>query len=197
MHLTMEELLDVRDGESRPEAAAHAASCPVCAAEVERLKEMRAALRALPLLRPEGDRWPLVRGAVERRRRRNGALAVGGAALAMAASLVLALLLPGTTPAPLTDRGTSRNEISDLVAESQRLEEALRALGPERRVMDVWQVSALEDPEDEIGFVDMRLVGPGARSLPPEEAVRLWRRRVDLMNELLRARGGQTVYVGL
>ncbi len=199
MHLTMEELLDVRDGEARPEAAFHAASCPECAAEVERLREMAAALRSLPAVRPERDAWPRVRRALELRSWRRRVLAVGGAALAIAASLVVVFLVPGTEPEPepVLVLEPAEIDVTDLVVESRRLEEILRALGPEGRVMDVWQASTVADLEDEIGLIDLRLAGPVAGNVPPEEVARLWSRRVDLMNELVRARGGQIVYVGL
>lgn len=197
MHLTMEELLDVRDGEARPEATSHAASCPACAAEVERLREMAAALRSLPVVEPERDQWPRVRSALEIRRRRRRVLAVGAAALAMAASLVVVLLIPGPEPEPIPVLEPREIDVTDLVLESRRLEEVLRAVGPEGRVMDVWQASTVADLEDEIGLIDLRLARPAARNVPPEEVARLWRKRVDLMNELVRVRGGQIVYVGL
>lgn len=197
MHLTMEELLDVRDGEARPEAASHAASCPACAAEVERLREIASALRSLPEVRPEGDRWPRVRRALELRSRRRRLLVVGGAALAIAASLVVVFLIPGTEPEPIPVLEPREVDVEDLVVESRRLEEVLRALGPEGRVMDVWQASTVADLEDEIGLIDLRLARTGDGNAPPEEVARLWRKRVDLMNELVRARGGQIMYVGL
>ena len=64
-HLPMEDLLEVRDGEGSAEASAHAASCRHCAGEVERLRDVASALRALPEPEMEGDRWPQVKAALD------------------------------------------------------------------------------------------------------------------------------------
>lgn len=207
MHLTTEELLDLRDGESRSEdAAAHVAECEICAGEIERLRGVAEQLRALPPVRPRRDGWPDLREQIQAEQRRRRTRSVGIAALALAASLVLAVIVPGLmerpveepppTPASAAAR-PSDPEIPDLVAESQDLEEALRGLRPEGRVMDLWEATAVADLEDQIGLVDSRLAGDGRDGLTPEEAARLWKKRVTLMNELVRTRGGQVVYAGL
>jgi hypothetical protein len=213
MHLTTEELLDLRDGESRSETAAtHVAECEACAAEIERLRRVAEQLRALPSLQPERDGWPRLRDRIQAEQRRRRSRSVGVAALALAASLVLAVIVPGLMKAPAEEpavttepgpapvaatRPEEEEEIMDLVAESQDLEEALRGLHPEGRVMDIWEATAVADLEDQIGLVDSRLAGYGRDGLTPEEEARLWRTRVNLMNELVRTRGGQVIYTGL
>ena len=70
MHPSLEELLDLRDGEGRPQTASHVESCPACAAEIERLKGLTAALGALPAAGPARDQWPEIRAMMEAERRR-------------------------------------------------------------------------------------------------------------------------------
>ena len=52
MHLSVEDLLAVRDGEATADAVAHADSCPQCSAEIERLRAVQGRLAALPEERP-------------------------------------------------------------------------------------------------------------------------------------------------
>ena len=87
-HLTMEQLVALRDGASEPGTAAareHIEACAQCANELERLHQRIARLRALPSLRPSRDLWPQV--DAERRRIRRGRqtrwAGFGGLALAI------------------------------------------------------------------------------------------------------------------
>ena len=69
-HLTMEALLSLREPGTEPgEAAAreHLEGCPACRAELDRLHQRVARLKALPALRPSRDRWPTVRAPGPRR----------------------------------------------------------------------------------------------------------------------------------
>ena len=59
MHVELEELLALRDGEGDAAVAAHVADCELCAAELDRLRALTAELRALPAERPEHDRQHL------------------------------------------------------------------------------------------------------------------------------------------
>src|SRR6266850_3572330 len=93
-HLSMEALLSLREPGTEPGAAAareHVNQCSQCQAELDRLHQRVARLKALPPLRPNRDRWPetAARFRAERRRRRNRL--VGFTGLATAASLALAL----------------------------------------------------------------------------------------------------------
>ena len=68
-HGTTEELLALRDGEGGAWVKAHVGSCGACEAELYRLEQVRARLRALPTFSPPRDRWAVVaeRARVERR----------------------------------------------------------------------------------------------------------------------------------
>ena len=59
-HATTEELLAVRDGEGSGWAKGHVDECAACAAELYRLEQVRAQLRALPSFTPPRDRWAVV-----------------------------------------------------------------------------------------------------------------------------------------
>ena len=96
-HLSMEQLLQLQGPATDPgvgDARAHVASCPSCQAELDRLHQRVARLKALPALRPARDSWPVVhsRFTVERKQRQTSRW-MGIAGLAMAASVILAVVL--------------------------------------------------------------------------------------------------------
>jgi hypothetical protein len=68
-HATMEELLAVRDGEGSEWGREHAAACTECAAELFRLEQVRARLKALPAMTPPRDRWPGIAARAKQERR--------------------------------------------------------------------------------------------------------------------------------
>jgi len=212
MHLSYEELLDVRDGGAGPVAESHVAACPACAAEVERLRKVAAALRALPVEEPPWDRWPAVRRALVERQRRRRFVYAGYAALALAASFALALILPRlsrTLSSPLPGvpgagapeiaaaRDAESEDLDRLIRESQRLEALLRRMGSDPGVVDMRAASTVVSLQDEIAWVDHALASPAAARAPKAEVRKLWQERVDLMNRLVRAREGRPVYVDL
>lgn len=162
-------------------------------------------LRSLAPLAPERDQWPEIRGELETERRGWMPRAVVGTVLALAASVILVVLLPGGNPgeapegrdlaqrspaAPITDA-----EIEQLVRESQRLEGLLRRTGSEPRVTDGWQVQTVADLQDRIALIDAQLAEENAGRVSPAKRARLWQMRVGLMNELVRARAARAQYV--
>jgi len=203
MHPSFEDLLDARDGEGSPETAAHVASCPRCAGEIERMKSLASALRDLPPIPPPSDAWASVRAELEGGRRRRRLSAGAGVALAIAAALTMVLVLPkgpavepgGIVP-PVAVDDAEVAKVAELMEESQRLEEMLRTVEPRGRVVNGLESIAATDLEYEIGLVDAKLGGPRTARLSPSEAARLWERRVNLMNDLVRVRGARPVYVG-
>ena len=70
LHCTVEDLLAIRDGEGSSGTLRHLEGCQACQAELDRLHQRVAALKALPALRPPRDRWPVVRDIVQAARRR-------------------------------------------------------------------------------------------------------------------------------
>jgi hypothetical protein len=200
-HPTLEELLDIRDGEGSADAMAHVESCALCTAEVDRLRDVALALRALPDLEPARDRWPEVRGILEAEQRAWIPRAVGGTVLALAASLLIVMILPRDTrpqapqPSSAAAASITDEEIAELVNESQQLERLLRRGRPEGQVMDAWRASTVADLEDRIALIDSQLADDRYVRGSPEMRGRLWRTRVGLMNQLVRTRAVRPAYV--
>ncbi|HZE88212.1 MAG TPA: hypothetical protein VE404_01625 [Verrucomicrobiae bacterium] len=209
MHATLEQLLAVRDGEAAPGTSAHVAACTDCAGEVERLRRTAAALRALPELRPTADRWSAVRAAFEARQRRKRIEWMGGAVLALAASLALVVVAPralrtmlagrSVAVAPVASRAgaAETQQLEALVRRSQRLEAELRGGDPQGRVIDAGTASTVADLEDSIALIDARLASAPARRASSSDVIGLWRERVRLMNALVDTHDARPVYAGL
>jgi hypothetical protein len=95
MHLSLEDLLAVRDGEATTQAARHASSCPECAAQIARLRTVQRGLAALPEERPSHDLWPAVRTAMASRRHHRRWVLAGWTAAGLAATLTLVIGVRG------------------------------------------------------------------------------------------------------
>lgn len=187
-HLSLEQLLALREPGSEPgiaAARAHLDTCPACAEELHRLEQRVARLRALPTLRPGRDGWVAVgsRLAAERRGRRVRVAAGGG--LALAASLLLAVVGRGAFQAAEPESGT---ELSAVMAQSQLLEEALRTWSPESRVSDGYTARVAGELESRIAQLDQQIEtqqltpGPARRQ---GQMLGLWRERVGLLDALV------------
>ncbi len=156
-HLTIEQLVALRTPGSEPgtaDAQAHLQECPECARELDRLHQRVARLRALPTLRPPQDRFAAVAERVRHDRRQLRVRRAGIGALALAASLLLAVVghdLMAPTPAAASDQLTA------VMAESATLEQALRQLRAEERVTDTYTTSAVATLEDRIADLDRQL----------------------------------------
>jgi hypothetical protein len=185
-HLSIDDLLALREPGIEPGVAAareHLNGCQQCQAELHRLDQRVARLKALPTLRPGRDRWPetAARFRAERSRRRTRQAGLAG--LAIAASVVLAVSVPHqpAQPAP----GTS--QIGQVMERSQALENALSDYNPESRVMDGRTAGIAQELEDRIARLDRELE---MTELVPEETrnqelLRLWRERVGLLDALV------------
>jgi hypothetical protein len=185
-HLSIDDLLALREPGIEPGVAAareHLNGCPQCQAELHRLDQRVARLKALPTLRPGRDRWPetAARFRAERNRRRTRQAGLAG--LAIAASVVLAISVPHqpAQPAP----GTS--QIGQVMERSQALENALSDYNPEGRVLDGRTAGIAQELEDRIARLDRELE---MTELVPEETrnqelLRLWRERVGLLDALV------------
>jgi hypothetical protein len=185
-HLSIETLLSLREPGAEPGAATareHLNQCPGCQAELDRLHQRVARLKALTPLRPGRDRWPetAARFRAERRRRRNRV--VGFTGLAAAASLALALSL-GHLSHPAV---ANAKQLTQAMERSQALESALSAYNPEGRVLDGRTAGIAQELEDRIARVDRELE---VAELSPQQArdddlLKLWRERVGLLDALV------------
>lgn len=192
-HLTMEQLLAVREPGLEPGVAGwrdHAAACELCRAELERMDQRVARLRALPALKPSRNRFAEIRAGAqaERRRKRWTLVSVGG--LGLAASIALAVVLtrgPGRTGDGTAQQMAEQQELDSIIASSRSLEGTLQAYNPDQRVTDGRTASVAASLEDRLARVDdqLQLVDMMDRSIRQQEALRLWRERVGLLNALV------------
>ncbi len=192
-HLTMEQLLAVREPGLEPGVAGwrdHAAACDLCRAELERLDQRVARLRALPALQPSRNRFAEIRSGAraDRRRRRWVVFSAGG--IAIAASLALAVVLTrGQDEAvdPVARQVAEQQELDSIIASSRSLEGTIQAYNPDQRVTDGRTAVVAASLEDRLARVDdqLQLVDLMDRSVRQEAALRLWRERVGLLNALV------------
>lgn len=187
-HLTMKQLLAVRDNDrSEPELAeahSHVASCESCRDELDRLHQRTARLRALPTMSPGRDHFPAVRTRWQQERRQRQIRWVSGVFTAAAAALLLSVVGRDLMNPPRLD---AEQQLQTAIDASQRLEATLHAWDPARRVVDGRTARLAVVIEDRIAEVDGRL--QDAARLEQHERlqrqVELWRERVGLMHALV------------
>ena len=201
-HLTIEQLVALREAGSEPgnhAAKAHLDDCPACRAELDRLHQRVARLKALTPLRPARDRFPAVRARLvaERRRRQVRWASAGG--LAMAASVALFMIFSPTEPAGSLPVQLYPNELTETMTRSQQLEQALLALDPEARLLDGRTAAIAGRLEDRIYMVDRDLQAADLldRQVRAQEQLRLWRERVGLLDALVDVHVTRASYAGL
>lgn len=155
-------------------------------------------LQSLPLVAPESDLWPRIETELRRAGRRRAMAGRIGAALAVAAAVMLAigvvLRLPSSGPAAqpastadattpgLAERGSRADapvSLDDLIALSQGLERRLRLIRAQVGDLPARAVVYQVELEDLVVQVDEEL----SRS---PESVPLWTQRVDLLMDLER-----------
>jgi hypothetical protein len=198
-HLSMEALVALREPGIEPgdmAARAHLADCAHCRAELERLHQRVARLKALPSLRPSRDRWPAVRDRVRAERRRLRARFAGLTGLAAAASVALALgvsNLGDPTPA------LTPSEIEQAMVRSRALESALQRIDPESRVLDGRTAGIAQELEDRIARVDreLEIAELMEQQARDAELLKLWRERVGLLDALVDVHVTRASHVGL
>ncbi len=185
-HLSMDVLVSLREPGSEPGHAAareHLNQCPYCQAELQRLHQRVARLKALPTLRPSRDRWPETKARFNADRRRRRTRIVGLSGLAMAASVALAIAV-GDLSRP-TD--ATAEQLNQAMQRSQVLESALSEYNPGGRVLDGRTARIAGELEDRIARVDRELE---ATELMEQQAtehdlLKLWQERVGLLDALV------------
>jgi len=198
-HLTVEQLVALRDAGSEPgsaESQAHLADCPACAAELDRLYQRVARLRALPTLRPPRDRFAVVAARVRHDRRQVHVRRAGLAALALAASLLLAVVGRDLMAPPSAN---ASDQLTAVMAESATLEQALQQIRGSQRVTDGYTARAAASLEDRIAELDRELEAAQLHATTGSdvELLPLWRERVGLMDALVDVHVTRAKNVGL
>lgn len=198
-HLTMDTLVSMREPGAEPGQAAareHLDACPYCQAELERLHQRVARLKALPALRPARDRWPETRARFQAERRRRRTRVAGLAGLAAAASVALALSV-GELAQP---QAMNAEQLVQVMERSQLLESALNDYNPDRRVLDGGTARIAGELEDRIARLDRELEMAELQShqqTTNEDLLRLWRERVGLLDALVDVRVARASNAGL
>jgi hypothetical protein len=191
----MAELLDLRDGEGSAAARDHVDECAACRAELDRVHQRVAGLKALPGFSPPRDRWPVVREELRRSRRRGRWQRAGWGALAAAAALVLLVGVRGVGGAGPTV--LAAQEVDELKAESRELEEVLQRVSREGRVMNGVTATVIIRLEDRIAVIDAGIAEIQTTDNSVTIELRdLWRQRVQLIDQLVITHVQQASYVG-
>jgi hypothetical protein len=193
-HPSLEELLAIDDGDARPEVVRHLAECPSCGAQRRDLEHRRDELRALPLLRPTEDRWPIVRARVAASRRRRtlvgGAIAAALLIFALSTAAIFQKRTPSTVDS-VDQREPSTvdsvDQLAELIQQSQRREQRLRSLSGQE-VMDIASADAIVQIEDQIALVDECIAGMGIGSESRQALGALWQTRITLLDTLAQMR---------
>jgi hypothetical protein len=197
-HLSMEALLSLREPGTEPGVAAareHLNECSVCQAELDRLHQRVARLKALPTLRPSRDRWPETAARFRADRLRRRTRQVGFAGLAAAASVALAVTVV-QRPQPAE---TNPDQINQVMERSQALESALGEYNPEARVLDGRTARIAQELEDRIALLDRQLqvTELSPKQARDQELLQLWRERVGLLDALVDVHATRASNAGL
>lgn len=197
-HLSMEALLSLREAGLEPgdaSAREHLEACPTCQAELDRLHQRVARIKALPGLRPSRDRWPQVGARLRVERRAHRQRMAGLIGLAAAASIAVAVLI-----GPRGEVATGgEQEIQATMARSQALESALSQYHPEQRMLDGRTAGIAQELEDRIARVDRELEMAELLEQQPkdDQLLKLWRERVGLLDALVDVHVTRASNVGL
>lgn len=194
IHCTMDELLAIRQGEGSVAALDHLDDCDECREEMERIHQRVAALKALPTIAPPRDRWPVVREEILADRRSKRRTLVGWLSMAAAASVAFAVGVSQLVPA-MQAAGDEPDPYLVLLEEATTLEDALRVLELESRVLNGRTASALVVLEDQLRLLDARLGEARVARVPRDDVIRLMRQRVDIMDAIVDVRQARGVYV--
>jgi hypothetical protein len=189
-HLTMEQLLAVREPGLEPGVHGwrdHAMACELCRTELERMDQRVARLRALPTLQPSRNRFAEIQAAARAERRRKRSTAVLLTGLALAATVALAVVLSPRASAPAAAQLAEQQELDEIIANSRQLEGAIEAYNPDQRVTDGRTAIVAASLEDRLARVDhqIQLVDMMDQGVRQQQALRLWRERVGLLNALV------------
>jgi type II secretory pathway component PulM len=197
-HLSMDALLSLREPGTEPGVAAareHLNECSLCQAELHRLHQRVARLKALPTLRPSRDRWPETAARFRADRLRRRTRRVGFAGLAVAASVALAVTVVDRRQ-PVE---TNPNQINQAMERSQALESALSEYNPEARVLDGRTARIAQELEDRIALLDRQLemTELSPKQARDQELLQLWRERVGLLDALVDVHATRASNAGL
>ena len=134
------------------------------------------------MMSPAHDHFPAVKARLhwERSHRRQQRIATIG--LAVAATLVLAVVGNHLVQPPTLD---AEQQLEKAMSRSQLLEQQLRDWDPESRVLDGQTAAVVIQLEDRIAALDAELARTATSKAEHEREIALWQQRVGLMNALV------------
>lgn len=202
MHTSTEQLIPLRDGEPVDASVqTHVRECAECAAELDRLVELREQLLKLPSFAlPEGV-WQAVEERVTQgdstRGNRLGWLRMTG--VAMVASVVIAVSLAMFPVAPqrpadtVTATGAQPASVSQLVMQSRYLENAVLSLNAntDHMIISAGTAATVAALEDRIALVDYEINHAVVDPRNQDRLPQLWQQRVNLLQSLAAVRYAQ------
>ena len=192
MHARLDQPLSLRDGEPVDgRVAAHVAGCDDCAAALSGASRLRDRLRALPpAVADDGRGWVDVQArlaARERGLRRRATVASLAAAASVATLALLAALRFQESPTAPAAPAAATAAVAELRTRSQALEAMLAALPERPAVARAATAVPIDNLESQVQWLDHQL-STSAEAMPPTQAERLWRDRVEVMNSLVQLR---------
>jgi len=192
MHARLDQLLSLRDGEPVDgRVAAHVAGCDDCAAALSGASRLRDRLRALPpAVADDGRGWVDVQARLAARKRglrRRATVASLAAAASVATLALLAALRFQESPTAPAAPAAATAAVAELRIRSQALEAMLAALPERPAVARAATAVPIDNLESQVQWLDHQL-STSAEAMPPTQAERLWRDRVEVMNSLVQLR---------
>jgi DnaJ-domain-containing protein 1 len=185
-HLTMDQLVALRDRGREPGdsgAQAHLDGCAACTAELQRMDQRIARLKALPSLAPSRSQWPVVSRQLAVRRRRQVVRWAAITGLAAAAGFAVMV----TARSGEQHSAAEQVALDEAMARSRQLEQLIQSYNPDARVTDGRTVRMASTLENRISDVDQQLEVvqlQGGRH-QDQAMLRLWRQRVGLLDALV------------
>lgn len=147
----------------------------ICALTAQEHRALKRGLRDLPDTMPPRSVWRRIReqaeaeGLLRQPATRDRRYWFGG--VGVAAALLVAVMLPGllqppagtgvTVPQNLPTNSATLSSLHSLMVQSRELENDLRSLPEEPRVMRASTVATISDLEDRIAAIDYQLNDPG------------------------------------
>jgi hypothetical protein len=199
MHLNLDELLALRDGDGAARAALHVERCDACRAELEELRKTVTVLRDLPAFEPPSEAWTEIRRRIVSRRRRWAGLRfalIAASILAVGSTTLLTRFGHFGDPVERPQIDEARLAVKYLSAASRELELVLQDPSLHSRVLSPQRAAMIIEIEDRIAVVDMALAQHPDEE-PGERAVVLWSDRVELLDALVAARSGELPEIGV
>ena len=192
MHARLDQLLSLRDGEPVDgRVAAHVPGCDDCAAALSGASRLRDRLRALPVAAADDGRgWVDVQARLAARKRglrRRATVASLAAAASVATLALLAALRFQESPTAPAAPAAATAAVAELRIRSQALEAMLAALPERPAVARAATAVPIDNLESQVQWLDHQL-STSAEAMPPTQAERLWRDRVEVMNSLVQLR---------